>query len=135
MREYRGKRIDTGEWVYGWYSNRFDNHYITTLTENGACSEFKVDPSTVGERIGVSDWFDGDLIEITYDTSFIEKEKSVHCIRYRAEEDYPAYDLEPWIDCGMNALAWLLSNSDPSVLSYKVIGSIHDNPELLEVTV
>ena len=68
MREilFRGKRLDDGEWVYGFYSNtkgedgRF--HYIQN--EN---SVVLVDPSTVGQYTGITDKngnkiFEGDIV-------------------------------------------------------------------------
>lgn len=87
--------------------------------------------------IGIEDsigkkMYEGSIIKITFDTNYSEEEYYVGVIEYGAERGYPAFDLEPWVDCGMNALSWLKSESDPSVIKYEVIGSIHDNPELLE---
>jgi|GEM_PF-4469901 len=76
---------------------------------------------------------EGSIIKITFDTNYIDKEHYIGVVEYGAERGYPAFDLEPWIDCGMNALSWLKSESDPSVIKYEVIGNIKDNPELLEV--
>ncbi|KAE8559123.1 YopX family protein [Paenibacillus polymyxa] len=74
--------------------------------------------------------YEGDILKVTY----TDERPYIGRVEYRADRDYPAYDLVPWIDCDMNALAWLKSESDPSVVSYEVIGNIHDNPELLEDT-
>ena len=53
MRNYRGRRIDNGEWVYGWY-------YETCLPVNGRCGwikniadEFQVHLHTVGQYTGL----------------------------------------------------------------------------------
>ncbi|WP_091017671.1 MULTISPECIES: YopX family protein [Paenibacillus] len=75
---------------------------------------------------------EGSIIKITFDTNYIDKDFYIGVIEYGGKRDYPAFDLEPWIDCGMNALSWLKSESDPSVIKYEVIGNIKDNPELLE---
>ncbi|MBD8836273.1 hypothetical protein IFU39_00370 [Paenibacillus sp. CFBP 13594] len=76
---------------------------------------------------------EGSIIKITFDTNYSEKEYYIGVIEYGADRGYPAFDLEPWIDCEMNAISWLKSESDPSVIKYEVIGNIKDNPELLEV--
>ncbi len=53
MRQYRGKRIDNGEWVYGYYVYRNcvnnDTHYIYIR----AGKFYQVDPDTVGQEIGL----------------------------------------------------------------------------------
>lgn len=77
------------------------------------------------------DIYEGDIIKITYDTAFAEEPDYIGQVSYKSDEDYPAFDLEPFIDCEMNALSWLKSESDESVLSYEVIGNIYEDPELL----
>ena len=63
MREYKGKRINTGEWVTGCYIFSYDNdeYYIATSFLNGdtenllnVCA-YPVDPSTVGQYTGKDD--------------------------------------------------------------------------------
>ncbi|WP_340032668.1 YopX family protein [Paenibacillus sp. FSL K6-1122] len=76
---------------------------------------------------------EGSIVKITFDTNYIDKDFYIGVIKYGADRGYPAFDLEPWIDCDMNAISWLKSESDPSVIKYEVIGNIKDNPELLEV--
>lgn len=88
--------------------------------------------------IGIEDsngkkMYEGSIIKITFDTNYSEEEYYVGVIEYGAERGYPAFDLEPWIDCSMNAISWLKSESDPSVIKYEVIGNVKGNPELLEV--
>lgn len=81
MREYRfrGKRIDNGEWVYGYL---FQSKYGTSILVNRDDRELdpgwfypndvfechKVDPETVGQYTGLKDsvsdeeWYEGDII-------------------------------------------------------------------------
>lgn len=75
--------------------------------------------------------YEGDIILINYDEAYSEHASYIGQVKYRSDDNYPAFDLIPWIDCEMNALSWLRSESDPSVKSYEVIGNIYENPELL----
>lgn len=55
---------------------------------------------------------------------------TIHVVKYMASDfDYPAFDLEPSLDCDNNGLAHLHENNDDEVM--EVIGNIHENPELL----
>jgi uncharacterized phage protein (TIGR01671 family) len=67
MREtkFRGKRKDTGEWVYGYYSkdtitnlkNEINPNVYTIRTpyKEGFTQDYPVDPKTVGEFTGLHD--------------------------------------------------------------------------------
>lgn len=121
---FRGKRMDNGEWVKGFYVCIPDTHYIMTgkfdsLTNGIINSEaYKVDPSTVGQFTGLEDKlgtkiFEGDVIDdlgveyiVVFDSDYAQ---------FRGKID------------GWNAeISHIASRCE-------VIGNIHDNPELLEV--
>lgn len=127
MREilFRGKRVDNGEWVKGFYVCIPDTHYIMTgkfdsLTNGIINSEaYKVDPDTVGRFTGLEDKlgtkiFEGDVIDdlgveyiVVFDSDYAQ---------FRGKFD------------GWNAeISHIASRCE-------VIGNIHDNPELLEVS-
>ena len=69
--KFRGKRVDNGEWVYGYYVKAENIHYIATekpLPEDGehemeVVGFVEVDPETVGQFTGLLDWYVGDIIK------------------------------------------------------------------------
>lgn len=140
MREilFRGKSIDAGEWVEGLLitidlecdGNINDSiprtHCIVPIGVEfyrGELGGFEfVDPETVGQFTGVLDKnstkiFEGDVVkcEIIYDTGCYPRfETKIKTVRYVEGCFIPLYDA--------------VRNS------YEVLGNIHDNPELVEVS-
>ena len=56
--EFRGKRLDNGEWVYGYYvENKLGNHFIYEIERNGefVWNSYEVYPSTIGQFTGLAD--------------------------------------------------------------------------------
>lgn len=137
MREtkFRGKRIDTGEWVYGdlkHYSQGQVSIYLpdsfnATLARSVG---FDVHPESVGQYIGVKangeELYSGDIAQLDFDQN-----STVHVIQYQSHfGDYPAYDFFPSLEVDSNGISHVMCEIGWSI---EIIGTKFDNPELLEV--
>ena len=150
MREilFRGKRVDNGEWVEGYYYKakfyRDDTELCDYITiphpsENGRGNEhFMVLPETVGQYTGLTDKngkkiFEGDIVKILY-TDWISQPLE----DTRSLEEYLDSLTEKGVVDFAPYVGWYLKNGkyDLSIISgthgyIEVIGNIHDNPELI----
>ena len=128
---FKGKRLDNGEWVQGYYYKSWDDVYIALSMINGKPDVVQIDPKTVGQYTGLEDKngveiYEEDVVKVTY-----YGEESVHVVKWMGGEwDYPAFDLEPFLDCDSNGLSYVMCDCECET---EVVGNIHDNPELLEV--
>ena len=143
---FRGKRLDNGEWIQGFLALLGDDYYIAPDINaytsmggrgKGRCMLFghyyQVLPETVGQFTGLIDKngktiFEGDNIKIVpdydysddYSISKVYSYNGILCVDYHGD------------DFDSTALGFLddyLPDGD-----FEVIGNIHDNPKLLEVT-
>ena len=130
MREilFRGKRLDNGEWVYGYYVHigpvscqrtYIIPEYASALYVN------EVDPSTVGQYTGMKDKngkriFEGDVAKVLQG-----KDKDIAYVGF----ENGAFMLYPKTGNIYERTLWEYWYNDWDV---EVIGNITDNPELLE---
>ena len=138
MREilFRGKCVDNGEWVYGYYYKakyyRTDEELCDYITvphpdkENAPSDHFMVEEKTVGQCTGLKDKndkriFEGDII--------------AGAVQWQNEKKNGYVDFRD----GSFGLIWQRGNIEHFYpftsmcnIEYEVIGDIYDNPELLE---
>ena len=143
MREilFRGKRIDNGEWVIGnyikathhWHNNGIHEDWIATDTiQNGGWCNVRgkhaVVPETIGQYTGMRDKngkkiFEGDIVICTI-VGIREAVKHKGVVEYL--EDSFGVNIKGIVPA-QKCLAFSMKNGE-----VKVIGNIHDNPELLK---
>ena len=150
MREilFRGKRLDNGKWVQGflviWGNDYYIAPDINAYTSmggrgKGRCMMFghyyQVLPETVGQYTGLTDKngkkiFEGDILKIVhkYQSPFDDDTKEYTDIT----TDVVFFDDEGL--CFSYGKSPFLCVADNVTAEYEVVGNIHDNPELLEVT-
>lgn len=132
---FRGKRIDTGEWIEGWYCKQVFSRWPlksciipSQLAEAGEISHFAIIPETVGPFTGLTDKngrkiFEGDIIEAHLDELFPDLATTL--IVVWSNYGWFGRDMEGNVDSLERE--WV---SD----FFEIIGNIHDNPEMLEVS-
>lgn len=144
---FRGKRVDNGEWVYGFLSkSRGDNHLLSLCIdyeEKGVMISSVIEPETVGQYTGLTDKngkkiFEGDICRVVYldrrcdsngnhydiENVMIEEvvfEKGTFCFKTTVE------DIAFYRPIGFDI------HEKQKIKCFEVIGNIYDNPELLEV--
>lgn len=136
MREYefRGKRVDTKEWVYGSYHYfRKTSWILEPNTPDYIGWEFKdtyfaheVDPATVGQYIGRYDnyenmIFTGDVVEVELVEYGKHHSYENFIVKYNEKES-------KYVFMDINGEQWTITISN----MIRVIGNVTDNPELLE---
>ena len=127
MREilFRGKRTDCDAWVEGDLIQAFRGNHLSSCsimphTPTAYC--WKVLPETVGQFTGLTDKngkriFEGDIVECVSDG----ERAVIIWVKYSA---FFGLSFDGWC-CGFD-------DYDFSPNDFKVIGNIHDNPELLQ---
>ena len=144
MREilFRGKRLDNGEWVEGWYQPETTiKHWngiqetvgvtIAYKVEDGFLEDTLVDPPTVGQYTGLNDKhgkriFEGDIVaQNWYDYDEPRDDSFGKVVFCEYDCSFSVMDVNkdgfmPLGRCG--SYHW----------EVEVIGNVHDNPELLE---
>ncbi|AII58082.1 hypothetical protein X792_04930 [Dehalococcoides mccartyi CG1] len=146
--KFRGKRVDTGEWVFGYFAYISDGTtehkkipVIFTgdtgynLYEELVIKRFEVIPETVGQYTGLKDKNGKEIYERD-----ILRLKCVLLNDLGQSNAYYRYEVIEWYQSPYN-IGWRIRNGSltmmikPSALKTmkaEVFGNIHDNPELLK---
>lgn len=131
MREilFRGKRADSGEWVYGYLSKSrgFDYklHLCIDYEDRGCMLSSIVVPDTVGQYTGLTDKnvkkiFEGDIVHC------VSRLDNANMVVIYEDGEFRLVLCKDFNDykCGLGF--YEIRN-----FAKEVIGNIHDNPELL----
>lgn len=129
MREikFRGKRVDNGKWVYGYFAIDTDtksNYIIERIYWNcEECSDqtlyYEVDPETIGQYTGLKDKNDKEL----YEGDAI-KDPDGNVLEVVWNKGAASFELQNNISHFLFVQRY--------IDMFEVIGNIHDNPDLLE---
>lgn len=150
MREILFRGIDEGtkEWVYGYYCERraqFHTGREYSIFDDKTMSKYSVIPETVGQHTGLYDNTKWDELTSEEQAELCAQEwKGKPIFEGDIVQYYGTYPLEVYIESGHTKVRWFDTgtNTDCVELFFgydeeaygecKIIGNIHDNPELLK---
>jgi len=118
--------IKVGDFVYGQY---IESGCDAPCIIFGDGEQIEVDKNTLGQLIGLTDnggvkIYEGDVLEVCD----YYMEPTINEVKWGGD-DYPAFTLSPEIGSECNCFSHLSANGD---ILIKVIGNIHQYPELLK---
>ena len=140
---FRGKNVDNGAWVEGYYEELTAYYDGTTTpkivtptkdTDDYNCWSFVL-PDTVGQYTGLRDRngkkiFEGDIVRVYLENSAPFPTLYVVKIGKYLDVDPGDYALGVYLDNGKEQVN-ILSGEENTY--FEIVGNIYDNPELLEV--
>ena len=144
MREilFRGKTLDDGEWIYGYFVQQYgSNEIYLPESDEAGFERHHIDPKTVGQYTGLTDIngkriYEGDIVTLNLckkDISIVMFGEYKDC---NTEYDdvylgfYIKFDdlaVKRYCETDGNIMFPLVNLNK----KYEIIGNIYDNPELL----
>lgn len=129
--KFRGKEVATNTWVYGGCIPTPKGCYITIPKNETTWDSYRIIPKTIGQFTGLLDIngkeiYEGDIVDcdyILYDP-WDDREENLQPIRCVVEYEGCGFVLKEGED---------LYQFFHDVKNIKVIGNIHDNPELFKI--
>lgn len=124
---FRGKRVDNGEWVEGYYCLGPYSGEPVIMRDDGSCK--KIDPSTRGEYTGLTDRngkriFEGDIVQYPIEQGK-HRDTNLHRVVFERRGGSAYFGIVMDKD-----ETWQFCLSVPAKLM-EIVGNIHDNPELV----
>lgn len=132
---FKGKRIDTGQWIEGYLFFSWERAYILWGTTNGMPDMIEVDSSAICQYTGLTDKngrkiFEGDILDA------IDYKVRKGVVKFGL---YKQPDMSNDYECGNQGFyVWFEESGQlrPDIYywhgSSNVIGNIFDNPALLK---
>lgn len=125
--KFRGKDIETGEWIYGDLVRSADMERCAILVNDRlSYDECEVNPCSIGQFTGLCDKngkeiYEGDILRVNDSTNMVCEFRHgafgyIYCNEFHPFAGNTNYTFNP-------------KNTDKN---FDVIGNIHDNPELLK---
>lgn len=148
--EFRGKRVDNGEWIYGDLLQIPEHDVYSIMEQKGNAGHYLIDKNTIGQYTGLKDAngtkiFEGDIFKFNdevfdsyetdcgteYDSCEVENYAVVGFCKNTGKFDFIKYKFY-----NNQVEADLHENHDIEFYDFiselEVIGNIYDNPELLK---